>query len=81
MQPKVETRTVTVTEVVYLSPPADLLRSCLPTTAFKVATNADGIDYSNWLESLLQRCNSQINLIEQWASGISEGQNNEPPDK
>ncbi|WP_372449307.1 Rz1-like lysis system protein LysC [Arsukibacterium indicum] len=68
MQPRVETRTVTVTEVRTLTPPPDLLQSCLPDTTFRVVTNADGIDYSNWLESMLQQCDSQIKLIKQWAT-------------
>ena len=75
---RVITRTVVQKQPVYLTPPASLLSDCLPQTTFKVATNADGIDYTNWVESLLLQCHNNIQLIKRWASEASEGQNDEP---
>lgn len=65
---RVEYRTVTVTERVYLTPPSDMLQPCIPTERFSVITNADGIGYSAWLESLLSECDSKIYQIRTWSA-------------
>ncbi|WP_449421116.1 Rz1-like lysis system protein LysC [Rheinheimera salexigens] len=59
---------MTITKPVYMTPPADMLQSCLPLTHFNVSTNADSISYSNWLESMLEQCEQRIESIKQWAA-------------
>ena len=78
---RVTTRTVVQKVPVYLTPPESLLADCIPATTFKVATNADGIDYTIWVQSLLLQCHNNIQLIKRWASEISEGQKDEPHSK
>jgi hypothetical protein len=77
---QVITRTVVQQVPVYLTPPASLLADCLPDNSFNVTTNADGIDYSNWLESLLLQCHNNIQLIKRWANEVKpEGQSHVTP--
>lgn len=76
---QVITRAVVQQVPVYLTPPESLTADCLPVQRFKIATNADGTDYTIWLQSLLLQCHNNIQLIKRWAGEVKpEGQKDEP---